>query len=544
MAQDVASRQEDLNAAVISRMIEEMGKNISAAVMTRQNRQIELAKLQRSGMDELEKFKSLPAAQRQRMLQDPSFVLRMVKVMDPETFMNPRAAKKLSVDDLKNRINSIRALGVETPEETAQRGELEAKRGKAVAEQQLAEQKQRISSGVETPTPMSLLMAGDVKDPLAAGLFSTMNANDLANLAKFEKKVPDNPQFQMAQQQEWFKWGVAQGYSPGLAMATATAIAHGQWDKVPETWTDPATNKPYQVRGEAERKLAIDSMNAISRSREVQNTIESSIATSSEMLAEKAGIPPDQARADIMALRAGQKVPFPTPHLEEMAKLDEMNKGIEIQKNQQSILNDKTNMIRESLNSMLALYKEQGTLTGTMSGAQKKDLEDKMNETLEGLTQTLSGKYGVEYKPYSSLHYSVKGAAQTIWNSMKAGAAFSSDVSGAVDDYFKQQFPNQFPGLGARVPSADARAGGKLTPERENILKGLYQSLGDALQSDDIPATQKKSIKDYINNTLEPIFKDPSKFDQLFALPPTTGTQPPQQQPEQPPQQQEQPDLE
>lgn len=509
----------------IQRAIEQMSREIAEAMRFSAQRKHAQKELDLQSLTKVKDFMSLPADKRKALLLDPSFRQEMIRVVDPESFATGKAAKKTMADKtvMQQKETSVLALGEETATEQLARQKEIAAVGKSQAEAALVQQKQRISSGVETATPMSLLMTGDVKDPMAAALFSLVPQETLKNLALAEKKM--GPIYQNQQKQEWYKWGIDQGLPPGVAMQTSFAIAAGEWDKVPVAFND-GKGKMIQVRGKAEQELATSAMLANARVQEVQNTISSSIATSAAQLAERAGIPLDQARANIVAVRSGKPTPFPTPNLEDMVKLDMANKKLEIEKNTQSILNDKSGigMIRESLNTMLSAYKEEkGTV---FNSAASDDLGKKIVALQEVLAQRLGERYGIKLPEYGpTWGDTVKGAMAGTWNLMKTTGAYGKAVADTVDETMKQVAPNQFQGESGRVPAAAGKpqASRVRTPEQEAVLSNLYTSFTKALTDDSVPNDQKEAIRKYITEKLEPVFQDPSKFNDLFVQ------QPPQQ---------------
>jgi hypothetical protein len=506
---------------LLSQQIEQMARDIAESIRFSAQRKMQQKQLDLQSLQKVKDFMSLAPDKRKALLLDPHFRQTMMETLDPESFASVRKTKKATADveGMKQRETSVLSLGEETSAEKLAREKAKGEAEKATAEGLLAQQKQRLSTGVEAATPMSLLIAGDVKDPVANALFSLIPQNELKNIALAEHKT--GPLYQQTQQQEWYKWGVNEGLPPGLAMETAFRISKGEWDKVPTQYQDATTGKTVPVRGKAEQQLAMDAMNARSRAQEVQNTIQSSITTSSTQLAEKAGIPLDHSYANIMALRAGKPTPFPTPNLQEIVGLDLQNKSLEIQKNIQTILNDKSGigMIKESLTALTAQYKQQQGYVWDSS--KSKDLEDKINKLTEELSSRLSSRYGIKFDKYEEIHSFwpvVKGATSNVWDGMKATGAYGEDLGKAFSDTLKQ------PVEGARLPVPPSSRVGpnvgapvqKHTPEQEAVLTNLYKSFQAALADDKTPVEQKNSIRKYIQDVLEPAYLDPLKFNNLF----------------------------
>lgn len=521
---------QDVNAVPIARGIESAGDNVAQGFKNSLALRKQIEELRQGNLIKLDAFLKLPATTRQRLLQDPDFRKDLVHTMSK----NPLKKEKAGGKELPEQTMWLDSLGAERPEETASREKVVAESQKAVAEAALAKQKERLSTGVEKATPMSLLIAGDVKDPIANAMFSLVPQDQLKAIALNEHKA--GPMYLQTQMQEWYKWGITEGLPPGLAMTTASAIANGKWDEVPTSYTDYSTGKVAPVRGKAERELAISATNALANMQSIQNTIANSIATSATQLAEKAGIPLDQARADIMAMRAGKPAPFPTPHLEQMALFDSQIKSQEIEKNAQTILNDKSGigMIKESLNALTAQYKEAGStsLTGSMSSAQKADLADKMNALTEELSSRLAGRYGIKFESYDTLHpgfiAAVKKVISSVGQGLSSAGAWTADMANEVDNALGV---NQVVEGSQLTHPPSARVGPNVghptvphTPEQKKILEDMAKSFDATLKDETVPIDQKKQLMEYINNVFKPAYTDPSKFLDLFR----TGLEQPQ----------------
>lgn len=527
--------QANVNAEVVARMIDQMGQNVSQGIVRAmelryRNREIDLQSLQK-----IKDFMALPAEKRKALLQDPQFRTSIEQAMAPQAFRTARSARKISLDQRQSMEQSAMSLGEETSTEKAERLTKEAGAQKATAEAKLAELKNNIATGVTAPTPLNLLMTGDVKDPLAGALFSNIGKEDLTNLALFEKKA--GPLYTKQQQQEWYGKMLQEGLPPGVAMQSAIAIANGEWDKVPTAYRDATTGRVVPVRAKAEQQLAIDAMNARSRAQEVQNNIQSSIATSAASLAEKSGLSLDQASQDVIAMRSGKKIPFPTPALTEHAQNDLLIQRQEIEKNKQSILNDQSGvgMIKETLTALTAAYKEQQNTIEPNSAATA-DLKDKIQQLQQELTSRLAGRYGIKFDSYEQMHpfsTSVSGAISSIYDSMKTAGAFGLDFSKDTLDGIGQilqqgqeeaKSPTSQASLyqAARFGTGPAIPKQSFTADQQNIVQGLVDSVTKALSDDNTPVEQKKSFMDYYNNILKPVIDDPSKFNLLFTQPPAS----------------------
>jgi hypothetical protein len=493
--------------------------------------------LRQEGLQKLyEWVKNTPPEQRKVLLSDPAFRANILKMIDPH--LNPFQRKGKEQQSAISE-ESLKALGPQTPEEalairekTAKVGEAESAAKLKETEANVAAYKEQFQTGKTKPSAMDLITNFEFKDPIAAALATSIPAEDLKNIALAQHKM--GPIYEQTQLQDWYKWGMSQGFSPGLSFATATAISKGEWDKVPTQWMNPDTGKVQPVRGEAERKLALDTMNANTQMKSVQNTIESSIATATMQLVEK-GVPPDQARANVMAMRQGKPLPFAMPQITDALALVTAAKNVEIQKNVQTILNDKNNAIRESLNTMLSTYKG---ISGTvMNSAQAKDLEDKINATVEGLTQNLSGKYGLKFQSYEELHTfmpTVKAAVAATWNGMKAAGAFPIDVDkqilDAIDKHIgvnepPQPAPDFIPGgvigsakPGSALPSI-TKPKAEMTPDMEKVIRGIHESVQTALRDPAVTVDQRNKLQQYIDERVNPVIADPSRFQELLLSP-------------------------
>jgi hypothetical protein len=101
----------------------------------------------------------------------------------------------------------------------------------------------------------------------------------------------------------------------------------------------------------------------------------------------------------------------------------------------------------------------------------------------------------------------------------------SANFKGAFDEAIKRSKRAGMPGEPILTPSGQiyepvGRSKGQFTPEQEKTMKDLYKSFNDALSDPKVPPEQKKAIQNYIDNVLEPVFADPSKFLSIFSYSP------------------------
>jgi hypothetical protein len=529
-------------------MMEEMGKNISDSMVYAMRLRMQQKEIDLQSMQKVKDFMSLPPDKRKALLLNPDFRSQMIQTLDPDAFSTKKKAKKTSSDTagMQQREASAMMLGEPSAEEQVKQQTLVEQGKKAEAEAAIATRKKELSTGERSITAMDLFATFDFKDPLAATLAESVMSNPetkqmVLNAALAEKKA--GPLYAKQQQQEWFKWGTEQGLPLGIAIESAIHIAAGEWDKVPTTYTDMKTGKVIPIRAKAEQELLFQSINAVSRQQEVQNSIENSIATSSVQFAEKTGLPLDQSRANILALRQGKPIPYPTTHLEDMAKLEEINKRVEIDKISQTIINDKHNMIRESLNSMISAYKDYGT-GGIGGGAATKDLEDKIEQTMQEMTKSLASKYGIKYKAYDELHWvfgpAVNRAFKQTWEGMKAAGALPVDLGADGIKKFEQLIVPQIgeaPGESKPTTVTPFIPGGLLTtpkgvkkkasfsPEQEKVFRSLHESVQTALSSQSLTPAQRDNLQKFVDERLNPVYEDPSRFNELLLSPSLTGIQ-------------------
>src|SRR5262245_1982420 len=466
---------------VIRQLGQDIGESFSEASRLAYLRK----KLSLESIDKLKTFMSLPADKRKALLADPSFRQDIIKTLDPDTFLSRKKGKKALADQegMSQRNKTALALGEPTVEEVTARTKAKAEADKAASEARFQQQKENIAAGREQATPMSLLMHG-VTDPIANSLFALVPDETRKNIALAEKKL--GPIYQQQQLETWYKWGMDQGFQPGLAYQTAAAISQGAWDKVPVNQTDYRTGKQTPVRGKAEIELANQTLQAQARMQEVSNARDNAIATSTMQLAEKSGLTPDQARADVMAIRAGKPAPFPTTALTQHIIDDLIIRKQEIEKNTQTILNDQAGLaqINDALKSMTQAYKD----SGYFSGAQGRDLEDKIKQTREELTKRLAMRYGIKYDTYEDLHplrTAVGQAMGSVWKGAKTtgywgidlakDAAVATGIDEGLNDMMKG-FTESMSPIGEAVKGTFQTPQTKVgthTPEQERILGDL-----------------------------------------------------------------------
>lgn len=515
-----AYTQAGADAQVISQAIQEFGDNFASMWKLRMQQQLEQKRLDLSSLDKVKTFMSLPAEKRQILLKDPNFASDMIRTIDPESFATKKKAKATMADTegMASRTAAVMALGNPTTDEILAREKAGAEAQGAQAEAQMKTLKSNLATGVTTPTPMNLLGAFDMKDPFATSLMIGMNADPkmkdlVTNLALAEKK--GGPIYQQQQAQDWYKWGIDQGFSPALAMKTAQSVSQGKWDEVPTSYTD-GNGRVVPVRGKAEQQLAIDTANAVSRANEVQNTIESSIAQSSVALAKDAGIPIDQARSDIKALRAGTPLPYKTPNIEKIAQADLVLKGQEIEKNANTILNDKygINTIQSSLQALISAEKEQ-------SGSNAKDTKQKIDAMTQDLASRLAGRYGVQYPEYSSWEDTVKRAVIGGWQSMAATGAYAADTVNNINQALKEgEKPgSELTGSRMQYELGTSPTQTQHTPEQLSTLSSMYGIVANAINDPNVSADKKKEYQSFLNDYLEPAYHDPNKFNALLTAP-------------------------
>jgi hypothetical protein len=507
------------SAEAIGQGIEEAGRGVARGFENAIQMRRIIEQLREGNLIKVEQFLKLPATTRQRLLQDPQFRADLVHSMSK----NPLKKEKKTPEETPEQRVWLNSLGAERPEETATRQKAQSEAVKSQAEAAIAERKAAFATGKMKPSPIDLATNFDFKDPIAAALFTQIPDAQLKDIALAEKK--QGPIYESQQMMEWYKWGTDQGFPPALAMTTARAISQGQWDKVPISYTDYTTGKVVPVRGKAEQELAVQTINARARMQEVQNNLENSIATSSAQLAEKAGISLDQARADIVALRHGKPAPFPTPHLAEMAKLDETNKQIEIDKNREALLNDRygINTINESLKTMLSAYKEENNSI-LPNAAATKDLGNKITALQEELSKRLGERYGVKLPEYGNTWaQSIGGAIKSAWGGIKATGAYGSDIISDMDAAVEQVYKDT-PGIEVSAPGSALRIkvpSGAVIPKRHSpeqlkVLDDMATTFNNMLADPNTPVEQKKKVLDFIDRRLMPAKQDPDKFYDLF----------------------------
>lgn len=508
--------QAQYDAQAYAQGIENAGEGIARGFRTVLELRMAEERLRQGNLIKIKDFMSLPAEKRQALLSDPAFRRDLLHTMSE----HPLRKTKAGQTETPEQTAALTQLGTPTAEEAAKTGKAISEFQEAEAKRGLAEQKLRISTGVETPTPLSLLMAGDVKDPVAAALFSNIPQEQLTNIALADKK--QGPLYQQSQQQEWFKWAIGEGLPPGVAMQTAAAISRGMWDKVPHTYTDYATGKTLPVRGKAEQQLAIDMMNARSRIQEIQNTFANNRATLAFKIASEAGLGMDQANANAAAMLAGKEVPFSTAAMRDSFAMAQILKSQEIEKNAQTILNDKFGItaVREALQTTLAQYRETGTFSGLDSGK----LKDQIQSMQKDLVQRLGARYGVKIDETPSFWESTKKVMGRVWNGVvKPAGAFSADVIGAVDGVLKEEA--ETPGTGASAYQLGKFGTGpdmpkvQHTPDQEGVIRNLLSSTTAALGNEQVPLEQRKQLKKYMDEVLIPVAEGKRDFMSLFTKP-------------------------
>jgi hypothetical protein len=537
MAQYYQTR-EQANAELIAAAITEIGRAMGKSMEVLMAMKAEDRKLSEKSLAKLETFMKLPPEKRKMLLDDPSFRSQFVSVLEPDIEAYSGKRRKAALERAKrpDRIETMMQLAAPTGAEKAatekaaaelEKTQAEARKetalgGKAVVEERMAGLKERLATGVEAPTPMNLLFAGDIKDPIAAAMFSLIPQEQLKNIALADKK--QGPIYQQAQQQEWFKWGIAEGFSPALAMKYGMHIAAGEWDKLP--LKDPMTGQP--VRAKAERELATQQMNAQSTRMSVNNTLESSIATATVELASKAAIPLEQARADIVAMRQGKPLPFPlaSEHLMHIATLDETLKGQAVEKNRVELMKNKSG-IAEITSSLTSLIEANKKGWGASSGQMKKDIDG----LIENLTTKTMEMYGVPREHYASWRESIMGVMGSVWSGLKPAVVMGDLLKGDLEKYLKSPEMKQFastplmkellPELGDVVGKPKSPT--KLDPNQEGVLKNLYKSLTGVLQDPNTPDENKKFIMSFIKDKLEPIRKGEASFLDLIGAGQTAG---------------------
>jgi hypothetical protein len=508
-------------------LIRQMGEDIANSIRQSFQMKAEEKKYSQTSLQKMRDFMSLPPSKRSQLLQDPNFRKQIIDAMDPHLYSRHKEKK----EGPQPTMESLMELAKPTPEEITsssilseqlqeaklktQQGEQKLRSDKSAAE--MAELKEGIATGKVPATPLNVLYTGDVKDPLAAALFSQVDPKTLTDLALFEKK--SGPMYEKAQQAEWFKWGMTEGFSPGMAMRYAISISQGKWEDVP--LIDPLTKKP--VRGKAEQELATSAMNAQTSRMNAQNTREDSIATAAVNLAEKSGLSLDQARANVMAMRNGQPQPFPTPHFSWMAGFDEVIKQQEIKKHSETILNDRAGIstIRESISTLMQQYKE--------GIGDTKQLETDIAFLHKQLTERMAQRYGMKFEEAGPGFWGgVGNAMAATWDTMKTSGAWSDDVSKDVGEMFhalgRASVEGIVVGLGSLSDPAGAQAlkeqfarESTLSEDQEKTLLQLYENADKQLKDPNTPAATKKKVADYVRDVLEVVRKDPRRFDRIYA---------------------------
>jgi len=511
---------------LIAEAVEQAGKSIGEGVKNAVELRYKLKQLDLAGMQKITELMKLPPGKRQELLQDPTFRQGIVEAMAPAMFW--KKGKKVPQEKLQQMHQAALSLGFPTQEETVALGKAQAETLKAQSEASLAKLKEGIATGVVSMTPANVLMAGDVKDPIAAKLFSLTDKKMLEDIALGEKKA--GPLYVKQQTQDWYeKFSVAFGLPPGVAMQSAIAVANGQWDKVPETYRDPDTGKVVQVRSIAERQLAVNMFNAQSERQKVNLEFANSRARIAQEFADKAAIPYDAALLNANAALNGKPMPIQMPGMVNLAAMAQIERQQLIQKNAQQILESKSGigMIRESLSALIATYKETsfGGLTGLMSSSQKADLEDKINTLTQDLTGRLAGMYGVPFKTYDENHpfaASVRQAASAVWQSglsagaygIDEGSAFGKAMTEAIGKGLRKQQSSAV--VGMFTPAEMYTPTKQLTQEQTDIIRNITKGIQQTVNSPNATDEQKKAMQDYFEQNVVPAINDPSKFIDLF----------------------------
>jgi len=508
-------------------IITKMGDDIANAIRQGMQMRVQEKQYKQGSLQKMKDFMSLPPSKRQQLLQDPNFRQQMMDTIDPHLFGKHNEKK----EGPRPSMESLLQLAKATPEEElnidilneeykeallkSKQGEQDLRTKTVTAE--MAEMRKALSKGELQPTTLNVMLLGDLKDPLAAALAANLDEKTLTDLAMLEKKA--GPLYQSQQKGEWFKWGLTEGFSPGMSMTYADAISNGRWDQLPAV--DPITKKP--VRGKAEQTLAIDMMNAQTSRLNAQNTIETSITTAAVALSEKSGLTLDQSRANVIAMRSGKPAPFPTPHLTWMVAFDEVIKQQEIKQNTETLLNDKAGIaqIRESMNTLLSQYKE---------GTGNAKLTEKQIVTLQtALTQRLSERYGMKFEEVGPGFWgSVGNAMSATWDAMKTSGAWADDVAADFDTMFHKLGTSSVQGIivglgslsdpeGAQKLQEQFKQGATLTPAQESTLIQLYETADRTMRDPNATAEAKKKAAEYVRDVLETVRKDPSRFDRLTS---------------------------
>lgn len=521
--------QGQANAEIIARMIEDAGKSVGEGMTRGRENRIQLEALRLKEMREsFTELRQMPPEQRKKMLSDPSYVVHMAYGLGP-LLGKPEEQKA----ELSRRVDLLKSLGEPTEEEAAKLKKAKTEAEGAEADTGMKKLKLSLAKGETQPTPLNLLMSGEgPKDPLAAALFTAQAtdpeaAKTITNLALAEKN--GGPIAEASRTRDWYEKMLNQGLPPGVAMQSAIAIAKGQWDKVPTEYVD-ASGKKVPIKAKAEQELAINMMNAVSRAKEVKGNIENSIATSAAALAEKAGIGLDQARADVVALRNGQPVPFSTAALREHVALDTMLKQQEVAKNTTVLLRDRSGIedIKGALGTLISQYKEAGLMPGSLdTGKLKTQIQGLQKDYVDRLSQL----YGIQLPPDQGWESTTLGAAGAnafwaTWDGMKASGAYGLDLGSDFVKSMDGLRSTGSPGTGAPViPGRNTPKPPTFSADQQKLLDGFASTMTNGISDPNVPVGQKKAMLDWVNNVLMPVKNGTADFNTLFANTPSPGPQ-------------------
>src|SRR5262245_2707628 len=528
------------NAELFARALESFARDVGQGINRAMEMKLQERKARGEGVDTFRVFMAIPAEKRKELLQNPAFRRIILEAMDPHIFSKHKVGK----EGLAPTEADVLKLGEETSQEkleAAIRGvQFAGEQSKASAEAtkaRMEQYKEAIAKGDIKPTPMNMLMAGGVTNPLAAAQFSLIPEKELREISELSQNT--GPLQEKKEVQDWFHKLIEQGMQSGTAMRNAIAISKGEWDKVDKN-----------IRGKVEQELAISAGNLAARRQEIQANIANSKATMTMHIAETLGTTVADAQPIMEALRKGEQPPIDSTILQQLKNFELVGKQQEQEKNRQAILTDQAglNQIRDALSEMAKAYNS--SYSYISAGGNSAKIAGQMVKLQDEYAKRLASRYGIDLKADPGFMDSVKdamsvayfaektgrGMAEKAGESMtRYGVAMGKDAWQGFDALMEKQLGNVgaaaeavkkigpmsvMPGVPASMQNLTTPIEkGKFTPEQESMLSGVLKSIQSALMDANVPEAQKESYRKYLYETVIPITQDPRLFMNLFVRP-------------------------